>query len=137
MFPDLEDLMLLVPSRRNLEFQSNFADVIFQSSNVFRHSYINWRQNQRFLSRIILLNYLQISYLFHFQTVPCYEISCDHSWKWLFICFSVWTNSSNYSNIQIVGYRIVLFDSIFGHILGTEYYSNIRIIGTEYPNSWK
>ena len=50
---------------------------------------------------------------------------------------SVWTNSSNYSNIRIVGYRIVLFDSIFGQILGTEFYSNIRIIGTEYPNSWK
>ena len=51
--------------------------------------------------------------------------------------FSNWTNSSNYSNIRIVGYRIVVFDSIFGQIFGTEYYSNIRIIGTEYPNSWK
>ena len=39
--------------------------------------------------------------------------------------------------VRIVGYQIVLFDSIFCQIFGTEYYSNIRIIGTEYPNSWK
>ena len=58
------------------------------------------------------------------------------TWGWV-AKTSVCMNSSNYSNIRIVGYRIVLFDSIFGQILGTEYYSNIRIIGTEYPNSWK
>ena len=55
----------------------------------------------------------------------------------ILVHYSVWTNRSNYSNIRIVGYQIVVFDSIFGQVFGTEYYSNIRIIGTEYPNSWK
>ena len=37
-------------------------------------------------------------------------------------------SNSNYSNIQIVGFWIMVFNSVFGQILMTKYYSNIQII---------